>query len=434
MRTFDVAVIGGGISGLVAAGDLARAGRAVVVLEKAAAPGGRAATVRKDGACFNLGAHALYLGGEMEKALAENGVPMAGAKPSVSGGAVLWGGKAIGLTKLLAGMLSWPAKAEFALLAMKLSKLEPASLAGISLREWAEKEIRDPMVRHIVYAICRTSTFTPDPDYQFAESVLPQVAKGLKGGVRYVDRGWQPIVDGLRDAAVRAGAAVLTGQNVREIGHEKGRIRRVVLSDGASFDVAQAVSTLPPRDLCKLVPGADVPSLLRWRDQARPAMVASLDLCLRKLPVRGRNFVLGIDQPVFFTNQSAAASLSDNGGLVMHVTKYNGPEGGDPEADRRLLEHAMDLAHPGWREEVITSRFLPNLAASIDYSHRGRADAKPGPRVPELHGLYVAGEWASHGEFLADAAAASARRASAAALQDCSAGRAAGEPAAAAVV
>jgi hypothetical protein len=35
----------------------------------------------------------------------------------------------------------------------------------------------------------------------------------------------------------------------------------------------------------------------------------------------------------------------------------------------------------------------------------------PGPAVPEIQGLYVAGEWASHGEVLVDAATASAKRA-----------------------
>lgn len=35
----------------------------------------------------------------------------------------------------------------------------------------------------------------------------------------------------------------------------------------------------------------------------------------------------------------------------------------------------------------------------------------PGPAVPEISGLYVAGEWASHGELLVDASTASAKRA-----------------------
>jgi hypothetical protein len=34
----------------------------------------------------------------------------------------------------------------------------------------------------------------------------------------------------------------------------------------------------------------------------------------------------------------------------------------------------------------------------------------PGPAVPEIEGLYVAGDWVSHGELLVDTSVASAKR------------------------
>jgi protoporphyrinogen oxidase len=59
--TFDVAVLGAGISGLCAAHHCARAGLECLVLEEAATPGGCIHTVRtSDGFWFELGTHTLY--------------------------------------------------------------------------------------------------------------------------------------------------------------------------------------------------------------------------------------------------------------------------------------------------------------------------------------------------------------------------------------
>ena len=59
--TFDVAVLGAGISGLSAAHTCARAGLNCLVLEEAATPGGCIHTIRtSDGFWFELGTHTLY--------------------------------------------------------------------------------------------------------------------------------------------------------------------------------------------------------------------------------------------------------------------------------------------------------------------------------------------------------------------------------------
>jgi uncharacterized FAD-dependent dehydrogenase len=58
------------------------------------------------------------------------------------------------------------------------------------------------------------------------------------------------------------------------------------------------------------------------------------------------------------------------------------------------------------------------MTVAYDYAHTGRTDRTPGPAVPEVRGLYVAGEWAGHGELLVDAAAASGVRAARKLLDD----------------
>src|SRR5262249_25299507 len=82
----NVAVIGGGLSGLTAANYLARAGFSVTLFEKSRSVGGRARTDAEQGFHFNLGPHALYAGGAAIGILRELGVRFHGKSPATSGG------------------------------------------------------------------------------------------------------------------------------------------------------------------------------------------------------------------------------------------------------------------------------------------------------------------------------------------------------------
>jgi phytoene dehydrogenase-like protein len=411
MKNFDVAVIGGGLAGLVAANDLARAGKSVVVLEKSNRYGGRAITVKKNGACFNLGVHAIYRGGAAEHIFQDLGVKLEGGFPSANV-SVLWNNKAASLMSFVFSQnLAWSGKIELFLCLAKIGKIDGDAVPVVSLRDWVEWEIRDPMVRHIVYALCRASTYTQAPDHQLAGPVLRHVGRSLKkNGVLYVQGGWQTIVDQLYEIAVRAGVTMVTGKSVAEIVHD-GTVRTITFSDGDFLEASHIISTAPPAETYRMVRDADRTVLRLWKDQARVSSAACLDLCLKRLPVASRNVVLGIDRPIFFTNQSKATKLTEDDSVVVHMIKHNGTGGTDPKADERLLEQTMDLIQPGWQKEVVARQYLPNMTVAHDYMHIGRTDRFPGPAIPEIKGLYIAGEWSSHGEILVDSAAASGRRA-----------------------
>ncbi|MCZ8523283.1 MULTISPECIES: phytoene desaturase family protein [Paenibacillus] len=432
---YDTAVIGGGLSGLLSAVKLAQAGQKVILLEQSTRLGGRAMSMERSGALLNLGGHALYRSGEAYAMLQELGLRLPGGSPP-TGGSALWQGEVVPLPgsplRLLStGLLSWSGKIELARLMTGLGKIDALSLPRLSLREWAEQEVKDPMVRHIFYALCRTSTYSRDLDHQPAGIALRQLQRALKGGVLYLDGGWQTIIDQLRALALKAGVTIAENRSAAAILHSEGQVRGLRLKDGETIHAPSVIATTSPASLFHLVDGAEETVLRRWKAEARPVKAACLDLALRRLPVPDRHFALGLDQPVFFSHHTRVAKLSSNGTLVVHLIKYGGPEESDPQADEELLENTMSLLHPGWQSETAARQFLPNITVVHDAVHLGQTGPYPGPDVPGLCGLYVAGDWVSHGEMLADAAAASAGRAVSRLLQDRS--RIAGVPASALV-
>jgi phytoene dehydrogenase-like protein len=245
--------------------------------------------------------------------------------------------------------------------------------------------------------------------------VLDQVQKGLKG-VLYIDGGWQTMANALKKLAADAGATVLNHQSVDSV--KKGNTFILSLTNGEKMEASHVISTAGPEQTYSLVEGAEKTSLDLWRKRVKPIYAACLDVSLRQLPHPNEQFAIGIDQHILFTNQSRAASVSDDGTSVISVLKYLGTATTAwPEADKRELEKIMDLMQPGWRKELEAYQFLPHIAvvqgscAMMDY-------VPYGPSVPELPGFYVAGDGAGHTEMLVDAAFASAKRAASAIIHN----------------
>ncbi|MGG1575180.1 phytoene desaturase family protein [Fictibacillus sp. NRS-1165] len=419
METFETVIIGGGIAGLTAAVYLAKAGISTVVIEKGNQLGGRAQTVKKNEALFNLGGHALYKGGEAEAILNELGIIPSGSVP-VTKGSLIWNQSLYtfpsNFTSLLSTkLLSWPGKMELGKLLATLKHINPGALGTLSLREWAEAEIQDPMVRHIFYALCRTSTYCIGPDHQRADAVIQQVIRGLNG-VLYVDGGWQTIVEELKESAVNMGVMIITHQSVSSI--RKNHSFTVSLSNGESIDALSVLSTASPEQTFRLMEGAESTSLSTWKDRVKPVFAACLDVSLRTLPNPGQQFAIGVDQHILFSNHSRAARLSEDGSAVCQLIKYLGT---NPESNaidcKQELEHILEMLQPGWRKELKSYQYLPHIAVVHDSCAMDH-HLSYGPSVPEIPGFYIAGDGAGHGEMLVDAAFASAKRAAQAIVQD----------------
>lgn len=413
----DVVVVGGGLAGLTAALYLARAGKSVVLFERAQHLGGRAATQTKEGFHLNLGPHALYRAGHGARVLRELDIAFSGAIVG-NGGAY---GLRNGLKYILPGdpasllrtrLLGWRDKFEAARLFVQIPRLDVTSLGHTSVRIWIEREVRRPRVAHLFRALTRLLTYADDIERQSADALIAQLQISMKGSVYYLDGGWQTLIDNLRSAAVHAGVAIITGAPIAGIEHSEG-IDGVRLADGATCASGAVVAAIGPREFSALVEDVTPASIGLWA-QPTPVRMASLDLGLRRLPRRQKGTVLGLDQPLYFSLHSAYANLAPEGGVLIHAAKYLPPgRTTDPREDEREIEAFVDLVQPGWRDQVIVRRFLPNLTATsaLVTAEAGGLAGRPGPAIPEIPGLYVAGDWVGADGLLADAALASAKEA-----------------------
>lgn len=414
----DVAIIGGGMAGLAAATYLARGGRQVRLFEQSRALGGRAQTKQHDGFHFNIGPHALYRGGRGIQVLRELGVEPLGKVPSVSGAFAVRDGikhtfPAGAISLLTTSLFGLSAKLEAGRLLATIGKINARALMNVSLREWLDCNVSHREVQDFILAAFRVATYTNAPELTSAGSAIEQVRKAQEQSVLYLDGGWQTLVEGLRERATEAGVVIETEARVDAVTRNSlGAVEGVRLANGTSFRAGSVLIAASPSVVAALVRSST--SIARWADESIAVKAACLDVALKQLPVPNATFALGIDRPLYFSVHSAAAKLAPDGGALIQVAKYLGPDHSEAaEEVERELEKLLDLIQPGWRNVVVYRRFLPDMIVmnALPLASSGGTLGRPGPEVSDVPGLYVVGDWVGDEGLLVDAALASASKA-----------------------
>jgi hypothetical protein len=397
MEDAEVHVIGGGLGGLAAAALVARSGRSVVVHEQRGRLGGRASTDERHGYRFNQGPHALYLGGEAMQVLRDLGIPTPGITPPTGGTRMVVDGELHlapgGVVSLMrTTMLGTREKVELASLMARLPRLVPSAFAGWTVDAWLADLTDRERVRALLQAIVRLTTYSNAPDCLSAEVAVRQVQLGLGGGVRYLDGGWERLVDGLAGVVIAHGGEIRRGDGVDDLPEAAA----VIVAVGGPARTA-AVTGHP-------------------YEAGVAAEATVLDLALAHAPTR--RFVIGVDEPIYLSDHGSMEEMCPPGRASVSLAQYLGP--GDEPARGRLDAFAR---HAGISSgDIVDERYLHRMTtvSAIATAAAGGLAGRPPVAVPDRDGVFVVGDWVGPTGHLADAVLASARAAADAAIANVS--------------
>lgn len=406
---WDVVVVGGGLAGLVAAATAAAEGRRVLVLDPHPL-GGRARCDERDGFVLNRGPRALYLGGSARTTLEELGVDVsAGGPPPTRGTSVALGGRLHRAPDGPASLLRTTAmtareKAAFGLALARVPRLDPALLAGTSVTAWLDDLGLRGAPRLLAAAYVRLATYVDAPDVLDAGAAVANLQLALADGVRYLDGGWQSIVDAL----VAIGGFEVRPHEASSISWE-GTDCAIEVQTGGGRHRARSVvvATGTPVAARKLLG----PAATDLGSVGPTVTAACLELGVRRQPTR--TFVVGGDEPVYLSTHAPAARLAPPAHALVHVLRYH-PVGiaTDPDADRAQLWRMAEAAGVD-RDDVVVHRFLARMvvSGSVPDAAAGGLAGRPAVVHPNRPGVLLAGDWAGDRGMLADAAVASGRAA-----------------------
>lgn len=403
----DVAVVGGGLAGLVAASVVRAQGRCAVVLEPRP-PGGRARVTQRGDFTFNFGGHALYRGGEGMGILQSLGVEPAGSRPPLRRYRLLDGdGSLHAMPSGPASMATTSAlrplgKAQLTKLFARLPFWRTEPLAGLTVDEWVGGLELEPEAGATLRALVRIATYGDDFSTLSADAAVRQLQLAARQGVLYLHGGWSQLFEPLAHRAeirsFKAARVEPDSQGV-SIHGEDGSVLRAA---------AAVVAAGAPRSAAAVLPGDP-----GWGDLGPDVTAACLDLGLRRAPDPG--YVLGLVEPLYATTQGPPARQAPTGQAVMAVIRYGATEA---VKDRANLERFRVAAGVG-DDDIVESRFLSRATVTGPAPSASRGGLAGRPRVDSTGSerVFVAGDWVGPVGLLADAAIASGRDAALAAVR-----------------
>ena len=409
--TAGTVVVGAGIGGLLAAITAAELQpRQRVVVVDPHPPGGRARVDRRGGFTFNRGPRALYVGGEADRALRRIGVDTGHGGPPHLGGAVAIADGRVHrfpggpVASARTSLFTVGQKGQAARTLAALWRASAASTDGRSLADWLDERSLDPVVRRFVEALVRVATYADAPEVVAAAPALANARAGMRPGVRYLDGGWQSLVDQLVALARQRDIEVVSASARHiDVDADDGQIR--VETDRGTWSASSAIVAVGTPDAAAALL-SDPPA--SWSDLAPPVTAACLELGVRGLPTH--RFAVGVDEPLYGSTHAPPADLAPPGHAVVHLMRYQRAGEDVPATAQRARLEALAVQMGIAPSSVVEERFLARMVVmgTIPAARTGGLAGRPPVAVAGHPGVHVVGDWVGDVGLLLDGVAASA--------------------------
>ena len=402
-------VLGGGLTGLVAAERLQRLGIETAVLERESEPGGACRTLSEGKFSFDLTGHLLHLARpESTRYLDELGV-LGRFELHDRRAAVVIGGRDTPYPVQINTHALAPEVRRDCLLGVIRAWAAGGSGAGNgSFREWVLERFGEGLGRHFFFPY-NSKLFRAEPEELSLDWVgryvpkpdLEEVVDGAlglhRGGVGYNAEFRYPAEGGIRllpDAVAERVHGLRLGCEVTAV---HPRERWVETADGERWPYSQLISTVPLTTLLGLVEAALPPSVHQARRALRWVRVVNVALGVRGRAPSDQHWLYFADADVPFYRvgfPSNHGRLAPRGSHTVSLEVSLDPDGGDVAAAAAAAESALCSAGLLDPAKVKVRRVSVIDPAYVVFDHARREAVSVIRRWLSRRGVRLAGRWA----------------------------------------